>query len=164
MTDADKVQEVLKPPLSAEEADIIWYAPAGGLSTSLLLVLFMDLAIVVALVSNGMILLGVALLATLGLLVGFSLLNAAHLLGPGGITIQRPFGTESRRWDLFSGWRVDGSDLRLEYAQPHEGRHLVLHTRDNTDEVIEGVDKYLPRLPEAAAPEQAPSGDERADG
>ena len=66
MADANEVQFEMGPPLSEAEAKLIWYAPAGGLSAALIVVLFMDLAIVVILLISQMFLLGVALLSTVG--------------------------------------------------------------------------------------------------
>lgn len=161
MADTNEVQFEMGPPLSEAEAELIWYAPAGGLSTALIAVLFMDLAIVIVLLISQMFLLAVALLLTIAMLVGFSLVNAAYLLGPGGVTVQRPFGTQSHVWSDFRGWRPDGSVAALQRVQPEDAPPLRLHTRDDLEALTKVLPRYLPELPGG---EQAPVEDARADG
>ena len=162
MNDPGNGRVELEPPLSAEEADLIWYAPAGGLSTSLLLVLFMDLGIVVLLVVSKLFLLAVALLTALALLLSFSLVNAAHLVGPGGVTIQRPFGTETHSWSEFRGWRRRNDNVLLFYADEERGQPLLLQTRGDVEPLAETLSKYLAELP--ADDEQGRREDARDDG
>lgn len=147
MSDAHGIDPALRPPLSDSESDLIWYAPATGLSGALLFVLFMDLGIVLLLIRSGLLLLGVALLVALGVLVVFSLVRAAHLLGPGGITVQRPFATEGHTWSEFSAFERKGDLLILHYADGSARRPLQLHTGGAAERVAEALTKYLPQLP-----------------
>jgi len=160
MTDARGTQTDLGPPLSEAEAELIWYAPASGLSTALLMVLFLDLGIVMVLIASQMLLLAVAVLVALGLLVIFSLLSAAHLLGPGGITVQRPFGTESHPWSDFASWRRSGELIILHYAEHPKAQPLRIHTRTDGDKVVKCMSKYLPPTPD----QDTPAGDGQPDG
>lgn len=147
MSDANRIDQALKPPLTASETDLIWYAPAGGLSGALLMVLFLDLGIVLVLVGSRLFMLAAALLVTLALLVVFSLINAAHLLGPGGITVQRPFGTESHSWADFGHFQRSGQLITIHYADPNRAQPLRVHTRDQIEEVAKALSKYLPETP-----------------
>ncbi len=151
MADDSVVAVDVPPPLTEREADFAWFAPATGLTTALILVLFMDLGIVVLLLLGKMYLTGLALLGALGLLAGFSLLNAAHLVGPGGVTVQRPFGTESYRWLEFSGWERERDELVLAYAQTPDAPPLKLQTGKEPDKVFEWVEKCFEDLLEGDA-------------
>jgi len=148
MVDANGSEEGLGPPLERREADLIWHAPAEGLSGTLVFVLLMDAALVLLLFLSGLILLAFTVLGTLVLLVVFALLSAAHLIGPGGITIQRPFGARSEPWSAFVGWRRHGSNFELVYADDLDEPPLVLHKGQHSDDVIKWLDYYLDELPE----------------
>lgn len=154
MADANGNEQEIGPPLEQREADLIWHAPAEGLSGTLIFVLFMNAGLVVFLLMSDMILLAFTVLATLAILVVFGLLNAAHLIGPGGITIQRPFGTEAQPWSAFSGWRRYGKDIHLVYADTSGKPPLLLHQGQHADEIARWLDYYLDELPrEILAPD-----------
>ena len=71
MVDANGSEEGLGPPLERREADLIWHAPAEGLSGTLVFVLLMNAALVLLLFLSGLILLAFTVLGTLVLLVVF---------------------------------------------------------------------------------------------
>ena len=148
MADANGNEQEISPPLERREADLIWHAPAEGLSGTLIFVLFMDAGLVVLLLLSNMILLAFAVLGTLILLMTFGLLSVAHLIGPGGITIQRPFGATSEPWSAFAGWRRYGKDIQLAYADVGDKPPLLLHKGQHADEVVKWLDYYLDKLPQ----------------
>lgn len=148
MADANDSEQKTSPPLRRREADLLWHAPAEGLSGTLILVLFLDAVFVVVLLMSKLILLAFAVVGTLVLLVIFGLLSAAHLIGPGGITIQRPFSTKAQPWSAFAGWRQHGPNIELVYVDFTDERPLVVHPGQRPDEVIKWLDYYLDELPE----------------
>jgi len=152
MADANGTEQNVGPPLQRREADLIWYAPAEGLSGTFIFVLFMDAALLVILLMSKMILLAFTVLGTLVLLVIFGQLSVAHLIGPGGLTIQRPFGTAAQPWSAFAGWRLHGADIQLVFEGITDKPPLLLHKGQHADDVIKWLDYYLDELPEETIP------------
>jgi len=117
------------------------------LSGALIFVLVLNGALVILLLVSKMVLLAFAVVATLVLLVIFGMLSAAHLIGPGGITIQRPFHTVSKPWSAFAGWRRNGKDIQLVYVDINAEEPFALHPGQRPDEVMRWLDEYLDELP-----------------
>jgi len=152
MADANGTEHNVGPPLQRREADLIWHAPAAGLSGRLLFLLFMYAALLVVLLMSKMVLLAFTVLGTLVLLVIFSQMSAAHLIGPCGLTIQRPFGAVAQPWSAFAGWRRHGADIQLVFEGITDKPPLLLHKGQHADDVIKWLDYYLDELPEETIP------------
>jgi len=143
----DELGTELGPPMVPGEADLVWHAPAIGISTELGVVLLLYLALAVILVASKMAVLAMVLLFALATLLAFGLLSAAHMIGPGGVTVLKPFGTEAHAWEDFSGWRISGGAIYLDYASGDSPGSLRLGVTGDTGAIIEQIALYLSQQP-----------------
>jgi len=151
MTDDERSQrEEPEPPRDASEAELVWRAPAAGCSPSLVIIALGALGFAVGLWVLEFWLLAILLLVVPLVVSPLLVVKSEHLLGPGGVTIRLPFGTQSQRWSDFIGFWAERGKVYLQpevqpMAVPHSAR-VILNAPANVEQVAAYVLRYLPEL------------------